>query len=171
MNWILIKKKKFLHLSSEELNRKPNPDSWSVAECFKHLIFTNGLYLKHFNYLVRTESGTGVDSIDYKHSFWGKLILYFVNPKTKMKSKTTASFNPSGSKVEADVIKKYLEQHDQLTKAISEIKNLDLTRLKMASPINSKIKYNLGDAIRILILHDQRHIQQAEKALGEYYEK
>jgi hypothetical protein len=82
-----------------------------------------------------------------------------------MKSKTTASFNPSNSKVDPDVVKKYLEQHDQLTKTISGMKNLDLKRLRMTSPINSKIKYNLGDAIRILVLHDQRHIQQAERVL------
>jgi len=156
---------KFFHLSSDELNRKPNPDSWSAAECFQHLIFTNGLYLTRFNDILKAESGNGMDLINYKHSFWGKLILYFVNPKTKMKSKTTSSFNPSQGKGDPDVVKKYLEQHDQLTKAISGMKNLDLKRLRMASPINSKIKYNLGDAIRILSLHDQRHIQQAERAL------
>lgn len=158
-------KKKFLVLSSDELNWKPDPKSWSVAECFQHLIFTNGLYLKHFDDVSKTESGNGKDSNDYKHSLWGKLILYFVNPKTKMKSKTSASFHPSSSKVEPDVLKKYLEQHDQLTKAISGMKNLDLSRLKMASPINDKIKYNLGDAIKILVLHDQRHILQAERVL------
>jgi hypothetical protein len=163
--------KKFLHLSSEELNWKPDPKSWSAAECFQHLIFTNNSYLKHFSEVSKTESGNVMDSIDFKHSFWGKLILYFVNPKTKMKSKTSASFNPSNSKVDFDVIRKYLEQNDLLTKSISGMQNLDLKRLKIASPINSKIRYNLGDAIRILILHDQRHIQQAEKALGEYYEK
>lgn len=158
--------KKFLHLSSDELNRKSNPESWSAAECFQHLIFTKGLYLTHFSDISKTESGNGMDSFTYKHSFWGKLILYFVNPKTKIKSKTTASFNPSNSKVDRDVVKKYLEQHDQFTNAISGMKYLDLKRLRMTSPINSKIKYNLGDTIRILLLHDQRHVQQAERGVS-----
>jgi hypothetical protein len=169
----------FLHLSSEELNRKPTPDSWSAAECFQHLLSTKASYLISFGEIIKANQGSDKESTafihsanqSFNHSFWGKLILYFVNPKTKMKSKTTSSFNPSNSKVEPEIIQKYLEQHDQLTKTISGMKNLDLKRLRMASPINSKIKYNLGDAIRILVLHDKRHIQQAERALGEYYEK
>lgn len=174
-----IAEQKFLALPSDKLYRKPTPNSWSAAECFQHLLFTNSGYLKHFNEVVSSSQEVNEfnsfnhssilrkESIGhpFKHSFWGKLILFFVNPKTKMKSKTTASFNPSNSKVDPDVVKKYLEQHDQLTKTISGMKNLDLKRLSMTSPINIKIKYNLGDAIRILVLHDERHIQQAERVL------
>jgi hypothetical protein len=162
--------RKFLVLPLDKLNRKPTPNSWSAAECFQHLIYTNGEYLKHFNEIIKKNQVNDETSITFRHSFahsfLGKLILYFVNPKTKMKSKTTKPFNPTYSKVETDVIKKYLEQNDQLIRAISGMKNLDLRKLKMPSPINSNIEYNFGDAIRILILHDQRHIQQADRVLS-----
>ena len=157
--------KLFPNLPSDKLNKKPNPNAGSAAECFQHLIYTNGEYLKRFSEIIKINSSEHGVSAEYKHSFLGKLILYFVNPKTKMKSKTTKAFNPTFSKVEIDVVKKYLEQHDLLTKAISGMKNLDLKKLRIPSPINNKIKYNLGDAIKILVLHDQRHIQQAARAL------
>lgn len=162
--------RKFLALPLDKLNQKPTPNSWSAAECFQHLLYTNVEYLKHFSEIVKKNQVNDETSITFSHSFahslWGKFILYFVNPKTKMKSKTTKPFNPTYSKVETDVIKKYLEQHDQLISAISGMKNLDLRKLKMPSPINAKIKYNFGDAIRILILHDQRHIRQADRVLS-----
>ncbi len=165
--------KKFLGLSSEALNRKRDSKVWSIADCFQHLLFTNALYLKSFIEIVNadqisTENSTTINpstNHSFKHSFWGKFILYFVNPKTKMKSKTTKPFNPSFSKVESDVVRKYLSQYDQLMMEISKMQNLDLQKFKIPSPINDKIKYNLGDAIRIIVLHDQRHIQQAERGL------
>lgn len=163
---------KFLHLSADLLNKKPSPNSWSATECFQHLLYTDGEYLKHFNKIVeKSQQSAGDNSFNhsaihsFKHSFWGKLILYFVNPKTKMKSKTTKAFNPSYSQVEPDVVQKYLLQHGQIEGVFGKMRNLDLKNLKMPSPINEKIKYNLGDAIKILILHDQRHIQQAELVL------
>lgn len=172
--------KTFLDILPDKLNRKPNSNSWSAAECFQHLLFTNASYLKSFKELSETKQIGDLESssfnhssnhafsergISYKHSLWGKLILHFVNPNTKMKSKTTKTFNPSHSKVETNVVKKYLSQHDQLIEAIGGMKRLDLKKMKIPSPINSAIKYNLGDAIRIIILHDQRHIQQAERAI------
>lgn len=163
---------KFLHLTADSLNNKPSPNSWSAAECFQHLLFTNGEYLKHFNEIVESSQKSDVKNTfnhssfhPFKHSFWGKLILYFVNPNNKMKSKTTKLFNPTYSKVEPEVVQKYLSQHDKIVEVISKMKNLNLRGLKIPSPINEKIKYNLGDAIKILVLHDQRHIQQAERAL------
>jgi lysine/ornithine N-monooxygenase len=163
--------RKFIALHWDKLNRKPTTNSWSAAECFQHLNYTNGEYLKRFNEIIKKNQLNDETSITFSysfaHSFWGKLIMYFVNPKTKMKSKTTKPFNPTYSKVETDVIQKYLFQHDQLFRIVSEMKNLDLRKLKLPSPINARIKYNLGDAIRIIILHDRRHIQQAERAINK----
>ena len=163
---------KFLKLSKDVLNKKPNAESWSAAECFQHLLFTNGGYLKHFKEVVaKSQDADKIKTFNqssthlFKHSFWGKFIIYFVKPTTKMKSKTSKPFNPSFSKVEPDVVQKYLSHNDELITAISKLRNLDLKKLKMPSPINEKIKYNLGDAIKILVLHDQRHIQQAERTV------
>ncbi|NWF89920.1 MAG: DinB family protein [Ignavibacteriaceae bacterium] len=162
-----VVEQKFVHLSEDQLNRKPDSNSWSAAECFQHLLFTNASYLKSFKELLEQQKDLNEEikasARKYKHSFWGKLILYFVNPNNKMKSKTTKAFNPAYSKVEHDVVHKYLAQHDEIVSAISKMRNLDLKKLKIPSPINSKIKYNLGDAVRILVLHDKRHIQQAER--------
>ena len=163
---------KFLKLSKDALNKKPSTDSWSAAECFQHLLFTNGGYLEHFNEVVgKSQDADKIKTFShssmhpFKHTFWGKFIIYFVKPSTKMKSKTSKPFNPSFSKVEPDVVQKYLSHNDELITAISKLRNLDLKKLKMPSPINEKIKYNLGDAIKILVLHDQRHIQQAERTV------
>lgn len=163
---------KFLSLQNERLNKKQNSDAWSAAECFQHLLFTNEHYLNHFNEVVSSsQDANKIKTFNhsfnhpFKHSLWGKFILYFVKPTTKMKSKTTKLFNPAFSKVDNDVVRKYLEQNSQLTEVISKMKNLDLRNMKMPSPINEKIKYNLGDAIKILVMHDQRHIQQAERAI------
>ena len=39
---------KFKTLSESQINWKPSPENWSIAECVDHLIVTNKLYLKEF---------------------------------------------------------------------------------------------------------------------------
>ena len=34
----------FGHLSAEQINWKPSADSWSVGQCFEHLIKANELF-------------------------------------------------------------------------------------------------------------------------------
>ena len=39
-------------------------------------------------------------------------------------------------------------------------KGIDLRRNKVTSPVSKLIRINLGDALLILVVHSQRHLQQ-----------
>ena len=43
----------FGHLTAEQLNWKPAPDAWSVAQCFDHLITINAGYFPIMQSLAR----------------------------------------------------------------------------------------------------------------------
>jgi hypothetical protein len=51
----------FGSLSAEQLNWKPDEKSWSVAQCFDHLIVTHSLYFPIFDRLIAG---------DAKPTFW-----------------------------------------------------------------------------------------------------
>jgi len=63
------------------------------------------------------------------------------------------------------VIKEFLEQQQQILRILEVSKNIDLTGTKTAISISKLIKLRLGDTLRVVIYHNERHIQQANNAL------
>ena len=64
----------FSGISLEQLNWKPFPTSWSIAECLEHLLIADSSYFEDLKKII---AGT------YKMSFWEKC-----SPLTSLWSKT-----------------------------------------------------------------------------------
>jgi hypothetical protein len=154
--------KKFINLSKEQLNWKPDGKRWSVGESIEHLIRTNKLYLPYLEKSAREKNSTGF----FKHTLMGKIMMKVISPYSKIKFKTIKSLNPSRSNIPGSIVHDFLKQHEYLVQLVSNLKNVNLKE-RVTSPINSLVKYNLGDCLLIITLHDQRHLLQAERVMTE----
>ncbi len=81
--------------------------------------------------------------------------------------KTAKSKNPSFSQLPDNVIERFLEQQDIILKLLEKSENMNLTQLKVSTDIAKWIKMRLGDILLFIVYHNERHILQAEKVLGE----
>ena len=45
--------------------------------------------------------------------------------------------------------------------------HLDLERIVITSPVTAAITYSLMDAYRLIVVHEQRHFQQAKRVMEE----
>jgi hypothetical protein len=151
--------------SAEAFNYKPS-GGWSAGECIDHLIKINEKYFPIFEDISRKYSMSGVK--EYKTSFMGKFIIKSVNPDTPRKTKTLPPFYPSSSEFSNQIIDEFLDQHRKIRTYIERFREHDLKKIKITSPLSSIVRYNLGDACRILIYHDLRHLGQAHRAAGAY---
>lgn len=157
---------KFSNLTSEQINHKPSPQSWSCGECFEHLMKTNGLYIPTFNKLINQLDELKNDKgEEFKNSLTGKFIIKTVDPEQVKKYKSPKAFRLSVSNVRSDVIQQFLTQDRMLKSLIEKFNGKDLRKIKIASPASSLVRYNLGDCFTIIAYHNKRHINQAEKAL------
>jgi hypothetical protein len=154
--------KKFTTLNKKRLNWKPDANRWSVGEVFEHLIRTNKLYINYFEKSVPGKKSTGF----FSHTFMGKIVMKVVSPYTKMRFKTAKNLNPSRSNIQESIVNDFLKQHKYLVELAGKMRNSDLKEI-VTSPINSLVKYNLGDCLLIIALHDQRHLLQAERVMSE----
>jgi hypothetical protein len=48
-----------------------------------------------------------------------------------------------------------------------KLQGVDLTKLKIRSPLTRLLKMNVGDVLLINLYHDKRHLNQAKKILDE----
>ena len=78
----------FGHLSIEQLNWKPNQQTWSIAQNMEHLIVVNETYYPVLASLnIKTYKTPLIGKIGFIVSFLGKTVLNAVKPDRKKKMK------------------------------------------------------------------------------------
>lgn len=159
--------KSFSHLSENQLNWKPHPDSWSVGECISHLTNSNGLYLIKIENILNLLPTSSERDFPYKQSFMGKLIAKGVDPANVRKSKTFKIFSPTSSSIQKNIIDEYISSSKKFIELTQKMLSLDLRKYKLSSPVNKLIRLNLGDPLIIIPNHDERHLNQAKRVMSQ----
>ncbi|MBK6263480.1 DinB family protein [Marivirga sp. S37H4] len=161
----LVTKEEFLSLSEEELIWKPQPDKWSVAECLKHILIANEIYLKDIeNKLKKAEVRTIEHPV--KFSLTGKIFLFFVDPKYKWKVPSPKIFKPvQKNKVEEGkaTIMEFLDLQGRIIEAAEKAYGYDHTNIYTFSPISKFLRFNIGEQFYIMMRHTKRHLNQARR--------
>jgi uncharacterized damage-inducible protein DinB len=156
----------FGHLSQEQLNWKPAPEEWSVAQCFDHLIVTNSGY---FPLVKKIADG------QYEPSFrerlpllpraFGSIVLNAVQPEAQRKFKAVPKFQPSSSAIQGDILARFTTHQEDLVKHMRMTEELDLRKIIITSPVMSLMTYSLWDAYKIMVAHERRHMAQAKRVM------
>ena len=149
-------------LTNNAWRARPAAGKWSPIECIEHLNITNRWYVDHFNGITQRLQPAKASE---RMSFFGWLVWRSQKSTAKYsKSKTAASFVPP-SHLDVDaVLAEFKGLQDQLLTIIRRISHLPLSRAMMTSPFNDKVKYNLYTGVRIVTVHQLRHLDQAERA-------
>ncbi len=154
----------FGSLSAAHLNWKPAPKSWSVAQCFDHLITTHSLYFSEFE---RLANGNVKMSLWEKTSpfsgFFGRFLIKGLDPKNLKPMKTTAKAFPSESEIGGDIVDRFAEHQQQMIVAINKLPtDIDPAKTIITSPLLGIVTYSLDDCFTVLVVHSQRHLNQAQ---------
>lgn len=150
-------------LSDEDLNRKPNEEAWSALECLEHLNRYFNFYLPEFDARLNLKK-TGDDT--FKSSWLGEYFAQSMLPKEKLNTmKTFKSMNPKGSALSRNAIERFLKNNAELLDQLNRAQEVDLRKTKCSISISKWIKLRLGDAFRVVIYHNQRHMAQAQRAI------
>ena len=150
-----------------QLNWKPHPESWSVAECLSHLVNSNNLYLNKFQSILNLHPSGDEKDFPYKQSFLGKLIAKGVDPSNLKKAKTFKVFFPASSNIQKNIIDEFVKSSEKLIELVGKMQHLDLKKIKLSSPVNILIRLNLGDPLIIIPKHDERHLNQAKRVMSQ----
>lgn len=149
------------------LNYKSVPQSWSALECLEHLNLYGRFYLPE---IAKQISETPhPKERNFKSGILGNYFANSLLPKEKLnKMNTFKSMNPLNSKLDKSVIDNFLEQQIQILELLDKARNVSLNKTKTGISISRWIKLKLGDTFRVVIYHNQRHMEQAERALAGF---
>lgn len=159
-------REEFGELTEEQLNWKPNPGTWSVAQNIDHLILINESYFPVIE-LIRnnTYRTPWTAKIGWLTRLFGKMVLSSVNPDRRRKIKTFPIWEPTESHISADIMDRFEQHQTNFRHLLESCTDLLEKGTVISSPANRNLVYRLETAFDIIVLHEQRHFIQAKEVL------
>lgn len=156
----------FAQLNADQLNWKPAADSWSVAQCLEHLIIINGPMLKVLEQAANgTKQTSLLERLPFWPGLWGRMMVKIVAPQGTRKFKAPPTATPSASSIDPQIVNQFVANQQDVMGKLKAIENLNPDKIIITSPYAGFITYSLLDAARIIVVHERRHLAQAERVM------
>ena len=154
-------------LDEQQLNWKPDEREWSVAQCFDHLITSNGLVVTQAKSALSGPPTSIWQRLPIWPALFGRVMVSSQGPRTPKSTRFTADPKATpASRIAPDVIQRFVSQHREMEAWTRTMDDATAARTIVISPFVKIITYSVLDALRLLVAHDRRHFEQAERVLA-----
>jgi hypothetical protein len=150
-------------LTVEQLNWKPQPDTWSVGQCLEHLCIAGEVYIPPIASALANQPHSPVETIT-PGWFGAWFIRSYIapSPHTK-KAPAPRKIRPVLGTVEPAVLDRFLAMNREVRALIERAGPHDVNRIRFANPFVWIIRFTVGTGFEIISKHEQRHLLQAER--------
>ncbi len=161
--------REFFLKKPEALYYRTNESSWNILECIAHLNIYGDFYLPE---IERSILEAKSPSADFYSSGWlGEYFAQSMRPKEiPNKMKTFKKSNPIYTEVSFQSLTTFLTQQEKMLNLLQQAKAVHLGKTRASISI-LPIRLKLGDVLRIVIYHNQRHLKQAEQIFKDFEKK
>jgi hypothetical protein len=152
-------------LSEAQLNWKPAPERWSIAQCLEHLAVATRGFEKYFRKVLkapRTHVAAATPP-NYKPTLMGGWLARHVSPEAPGKLSAPKIFRPADSSNISGSLEMFLQEQEKFLDFVRQADGIDYNKTRLRSPVTPFVRYSLADAFVITVLHGQRHLGQARR--------
>ena len=147
-------------LRAEQLLWRPAADRWGIADCFAHLLVADAPYFPRVREAIeRSAPAAGGDRL-YAPGLLAGWFIRSVGPEGTLKLPAPKKFRPPPAR--ADAPERFLADQEVLAVLLADARNVDLQGAKITSPVTSLLRLTIGEALTLLVSHQERHLGQAE---------
>lgn len=158
----LTKVEQLARLKASQLEAKPSSDAWSAIECIEHLNRYGDFYLPECRRSLNSAQPASVQPV-FRSSWLGEYFAQSMLPKEGFKPmKTFKEMNPSSfDEVRLDALVVFQKQLEDWLLFLKEAQDYNWNKVKTGISIASWIHLRLGDTLRVVFYHNERHLLQA----------
>ncbi len=154
-------------LSDTQFVWQPSPDVWSVSLCLDHLNVTARQYLPVMDDGIAEAVRRGLYGSDpYSYNLIGKMMVYFVQPTVRLRTRAPMAFRPTPGRSRHDVMAAFHAYQVQYVDRLHQSNGLDLARARVTSPVARWVRIPLGSSFAAMLAHERRHLAQAGRVLS-----
>ena len=166
---LLAAVRKWKKTPPEILTFRPATDKWNAIECLDHLNSYGKYYLPAIEKAVSTTPGDkrilpSTFSPGWLGNYFTNLMLPDNQGKVK-KMKAPKAHLPHSCLNAPAVMAEFEQQLLQFSALLKKAAKTDLNKARVPVSIMPLIKLKLGDVLRFVIAHNQRHVLQGENAI------
>lgn len=153
-------------LEHYQLKYKPSSNVWNIYECLEHLNLYGDHYLPEIEQALKMSNPNSKNS-NYQGSALGNYFVKIIRPvegKIK-KMKTATPMNPIAKELNKGTVDRFIDQQQKLLELLEKSRNHDLKNIKIKTTLSKFIALRLGDTLRFVVYHTERHLVQAGELL------
>ena len=156
-------------LSSEQLNRRPSYDQWSVGQCLEHLNLVGGYFLPSVKESLRLAQARGSAAGTRVRSGW--LGRHFASTARTNHGlgyrllRQPKQYAPTGVRLTGTVVEAFNRQLDELLRLLLLARQVDAGAVRVPNPLHPWLRLRLTDVFEALVAHAQSYLKLAEQAL------
>jgi len=165
--WCLATCQAWKTLDEKILNQRESPDRWSALECLEHLNRYADFYLPEIAKVIQDAPSVATDHTfksNWLGSKFSKMMLPI--PEGGKTMNTFKNMNPLGSQLPICVLDTFLAHQTETLRLLPLCEKVNLSKLSTGITISNFIRLRLGDTLRVVIYHNQRHVEQAVRAMN-----
>jgi hypothetical protein len=151
-------------LTPDQLNWKPGPDHWSVAQCLDHLVRIDAAYWPVFQQI---EAGTYRTALARRipglAGLFGRFVLKAVEPQSAKAYRTAKHVQPAKGDIDVGILSRFERHQQELIDHMEKLDACDADDVVVPSPVFGLASYSVYDALRIIVAHERRHLAQARR--------
>lgn len=152
-------------LREDQLLWRPEPERWGVADCFEHLLVAGAPYLPRVREAIGQAPPAGDGERLYAPGLLARWFVESVGPEGAMKLPAPKRFRPPPAR--ADAPDRFLADQEVIAGLLADARRVDLQGAKLTSPVTRLLRLTVGEALHLLVAHQERHLKQAEAVRRE----
>ena len=151
-------------LNALQLNWKPAPSRWSVAQCFDHLLNANREMFQAIDAAIEPSASRTIwQRLPLLPRLFGRVMVRSQMPDASQKFTAPASAVPAASAIEPDITDRFIAHQREAAAHVRTFEDRDVGHAIMVSPFVSFITYSVLDGCRLIVTHERRHFEQARR--------
>ena len=155
-------------LSDQQINWRPSDGRWSIAECLAHLTAIGRAYIPPIEQAIERGLARGYfGGRDFEPGRIGRWLIAQMEPPPKRRMSAPRKIVPQRVESGSLVMSAYADMHRDLIRVVVSAKGLDLSRVKVSSPLMPLLRQPLGTWLGVLPAHERRHLWQARHVRQE----
>lgn len=155
-------------LSTDTVNFKLNPETWSCVEVCQHLIRFNDIYYKQMTQALNKISTIPMGEPSFSPGFITRKLAEYLEPPYKFGIKTIKPMFPSQIDLNpADTFTRLIDFQDTLIQMLSraEEERWNLDKIKGKHPLVKFFRMSYTEFLMFIDAHQRRHFWQIEQIL------
>jgi hypothetical protein len=154
-------------LDEEQLNWRPDEQSWSIAQCLDHLNVANRAYVAPMLHAIEQAQRKGAVRKGPIHpGFFGRWFAASMEPPPKSKLPAPRKIVPALHKGKAELIEEWRLAQAEMDAVLRKAAGVDLNGTRFVNPFFSLLRFSVGTGFQVIAAHERRHLWQAEQVRG-----